>query len=33
VQAITVLSRPEMTTPEHLLAKDWQDRLTFDAGR
>jgi hypothetical protein len=32
-QAIRVLSRPEMTTPDHLLAKDWQDRLAFDARR
>jgi len=32
-QAIAVLSRPEMTTPDHLLAKDWQDRLAFDARR
>jgi hypothetical protein len=32
-QAIAVLSRPEMTTADHLLAKDWQDRLGFDAKR
>jgi hypothetical protein len=32
-QAIAVLARPEMTTPDHLLARDWQDRLAFDAKR
>ena len=29
-RAIAVLSGPGMTTPDHLLAKDWQDRLEFD---
>jgi tetratricopeptide (TPR) repeat protein len=32
-QAIAVLDRPDMTTPDHLLAKDWEDRLAFDARR
>lgn len=32
-QAIAVLSRPEMTTPDHLLAADWRARLAFDAKR
>ncbi len=32
-QAIAVLSRPGMTTPDHLLATDWRDRLAFDAKR
>lgn len=30
-QAIATLSGPDMATPDHLLAKDWQDRLAFDA--
>lgn len=29
-QAIATLSGAEMTTPDRLLAKDWQDRLAFD---
>jgi len=29
-KAIAVLAGPDMTTPDHLLAKDWQDRLDFD---
>jgi len=32
-QAIAALSGPDMTTADHLLAKDWQDRLEFDARR
>jgi hypothetical protein len=32
-RAIAVLSGPGMTTPDHLLANDWQDRLAFDAKR
>ncbi|HEX8112005.1 MAG TPA: hypothetical protein VF516_29940 [Kofleriaceae bacterium] len=32
-QAIAVLSRPAMTTADHLLARDWADRLAFDAKR
>ena len=32
-RAIAVLSGPGMMTPDHLLAKDWQDRLAFDAKR
>jgi tetratricopeptide (TPR) repeat protein len=30
-QAIATLSGPDMTTSDHLLAKDWQDRIAFDA--
>jgi hypothetical protein len=30
-RAIAALSGPDMTTPDRLLAKDWQDRLAFDA--
>lgn len=30
LQAIAVLSRPGMTAGDHLLARDWQDRLAFD---
>lgn len=30
-KAIATLSGPDMTTPDRLLAKDWQDRLAFDA--
>jgi hypothetical protein len=30
-RAITALSGPDMTTSDRLLAKDWQDRLAFDA--
>jgi hypothetical protein len=30
-KAIATLSGPEMTTSDRLLAKDWQDRLAFDA--
>jgi hypothetical protein len=29
--AITTLSGADMTTPDHLLARDWQARLAFDA--
>jgi hypothetical protein len=29
-QAIATLSGTDMTTPDRLLAKDWQDRLAFD---
>ena len=29
-RAIATLAGPDMTTPDHLLAKDWQDRLQFD---
>jgi len=32
-RAIAVLSGPEMTTADHLLASDWQARAAFDAGR
>jgi hypothetical protein len=32
-KAIATLSGPDMTTPDHLLAKDWQARLEFDAKR
>jgi hypothetical protein len=32
-RAIAVLGGPDMTTPDHLLAKDWQDRLAFHAMR
>jgi hypothetical protein len=32
-KAIAALSGPDMTTPDRLLAKDWQDRLAFDAAR
>jgi hypothetical protein len=32
-RAIATLSGPDMLTPDHLLAKDWQDRLAFDARR
>ncbi|HET7500565.1 MAG TPA: hypothetical protein VFK02_06160, partial [Kofleriaceae bacterium] len=31
-KAIAILSGPDMPTPDRLLAKDWQDRLAFDAG-
>jgi hypothetical protein len=30
VQAIAVLSGKDMTSADHLLARDWQDRLDFD---
>jgi hypothetical protein len=30
-RAIAALSGPDMATPDRLLAKDWQDRLAFDA--
>jgi hypothetical protein len=30
VQAIAVLSGKDMTTADHLLARDWQERLDFD---
>ena len=30
-RAITTLSGPDMTTPDHLLAADWDARLAFDA--
>ena len=30
-KAIATLSGPDMTTPDRLLARDWQDRLAFDA--
>jgi hypothetical protein len=30
-KAIAVLSGPDMATPDRLFAKDWQDRLDFDA--
>ncbi|HEX2691659.1 MAG TPA: hypothetical protein VHN14_33845 [Kofleriaceae bacterium] len=30
-KAIATLSGPDTTTPDHLLAKDWQDRTAFDA--
>jgi hypothetical protein len=32
-RAIAALRGPQMTTPDRLLARDWQDRLDFDAGR
>ena len=32
-RAIAILSGADMTTPDHLLAKDWQDRVAFDARR
>lgn len=32
-KAIAALSGPDMTTPDRLLAKDWQERLEFDAKR
>jgi hypothetical protein len=32
-KAIATLSGPDMTTPDHLLAQDWQARLDFDAKR
>jgi hypothetical protein len=32
-RAIAALSGPDMTTPDQLLARDWQDRLDFDAKR
>ena len=31
--AITTLSTAEMTESDHLLAKDWAERLAFDAGK
>jgi hypothetical protein len=30
-RAIATLSGPDMTTPDRLLAQDWQERLAFDA--
>jgi hypothetical protein len=32
-QSIATLGGAGMTTPDQLLAKDWQDRLAFDARR
>jgi hypothetical protein len=32
-RAIATLGGPDMTTPDHLLAEDWQARLAFDATR
>jgi len=32
-RAIAALSGPDMTTSDRLLAKDWQERLAFDAGQ
>lgn len=32
-RAIATLLGPDMTTADHLLARDWQDRLAFDAKR
>jgi hypothetical protein len=32
-KAIAALSGPDMTTPDRLLARDWQDRLELDAKR
>jgi hypothetical protein len=32
-RAIATLSGPDMTTPDHLLARDWHDRLAFDAAQ
>ena len=29
-EAIATLSSPDLTTSDHLLARDWQDRLAFD---